>query len=160
MKTFQPFFRTLIAVAAGLMVVAVISGPAQDLKPNEIGISGAITKTFTPTSSEARAVDGKIVISLREKTVSGVILTLPPNTKFGTYAIGDRKSKPAPDFLGEYDVFGPDQASYSSTAGSLVLTFTGSAYSGYVRFQAVNTKDAAKSIWVIGSFTDVPFKTK
>ena len=159
MKTHQPFLRPLITLAAGLMVAAVVSGPAQDLKPNEIGISGTITKTFTPTSSEAGAAGGRIVISLREKTVGAVSLTLPPNTKPGTYVIGGRNSRPAAAFLGEYDVFAPDQASYLSSAGSLVLTFTGSAYSGYFRFQAINEKDAAKSIWVIGSFTDVPFKS-
>ncbi len=159
MKTFQSFLRPFIAIAAGLMVIAVISGPAQDLKPGEIGISGAITKTFTPVSSDAGALGDKIIINLHEGTVGGVSLALPPNTKPGTYVIGDHLRKPVVDFSGEYDVFGPSHAFYLSTAGSLVLTFTGSKYSGYFRFQAVHNKDATKSIWVIGSFTDVPFKS-
>ncbi len=164
MKSLKEFAHSFFAIAVAVMVMAIAAGTSwaseDNLKPGDVQISGAINETFTPTKSEAGALGDKIIINLYEKTIGRVSLALPPNTRPGTYVIGDRRHKPEADFSGEYDLFGSGQASYLSTAGSLVLTFTSSMYSGYFRFQAVHDKDATKSIWVIGSFTDVPFKTK
>jgi len=157
-----------IGILLGMIIVAGLAAPAKpnlvsstaaiDLKPGEIAITGAVNKTFTPIKKEAGKLMNSIVINLFEKTLGGVSLTFPADTQPGTYAIEDHLHKPVVDVLAEYDVFGSPHAFYLSTQGTLVLTAVGAKFSGHFEFAAGHNKDESKTIKVVGSFDEVPFK--
>ena len=152
----------IVGVLLGMIIVAGLAlasiAVAANLKAGEIAITGAVNKTFTPIKKEAGKLMNSIVINLFEKTLGGVTLTFPADTQLGTYPIEDHLHKPVVAFLAEYDVFGPAHAFYLSTQGTLVLTAVGVRFSGHFEFSAGHNKDDTKTIKVVGSFDEVPFK--
>lgn len=135
----------------------VFYSPAVDLKPGEVGISGAVNTTFKPLRVEAGRLASKIVVNLHERIWGGVWFRFPSETKPGTYVIEDQINKLNVSVLAGYDAFGAERGFYLSTQGTLVLTEVGAKFSGRFEFTAVSKKDHSKTIKVIGSFASVPF---
>jgi hypothetical protein len=131
--------------------------PSADLKPGEVGISGAINKTFKPQRVEAGRLAGKIVVNLHERIWGGVWLRFPAESGPGTYAIEDQLTTLNPGILAGFDEFGADRGLYVATQGTLVLTEVGTKFSGRFEFTAVIKKNPSQTIKVVGSFAGVPF---
>jgi hypothetical protein len=124
---------------------------------DQIIISGAVSKTYTPTKIEANNIMGRIVINLIEKNANGIFISFPADTQPGTYTMVYYLDDPAGGVTGQYQAFsGGDAITYNSTKGTLTLTTVSPTFSGQFQFTAVDNKDASKTISVSGSFTDVP----
>jgi hypothetical protein len=131
--------------------------PSAELKPGEVGISGAVNVTVKPLRVEAGRLASRIVVNLHEKIWGGVWLRFPAESAPGTYAIEDQVNKTDVRVLAGYDILGANQAFYLGTQGTLVLTEVGAKFSGRFEFTAQSKKDPSKTIKVIGSFAGVPF---
>ena len=140
----------------GFRTPAFFSQPV-DLKPGEIGISGAVNKTFKPLRVEAGRLASKTVVNLHERIWGGVWFRFPAESKPGTYPIEDQVNKFDVTVLAGYDEFGAERGLWLGTGGTLVLTEVGAKFSGRFEFTAVSKKDHSKTIKVIGSFAGVPF---
>ena len=84
------------------------------IEAGEIGISGAINKTFKPQRVEAGRLASKIVVNLHERIWGGVWFRFPAESGPGTYAIEDQVTKLNPGVLAGFDESGADRGLYVS----------------------------------------------
>lgn len=132
------------------------AGAAANNNQDQIVITGAINKKYTPTDPSAVRIVDSVGIGLDEQFPCGVLVQFPANTQPGTYPIEDMRQPVPKKIFGRYgELCELPEGFYESTDGQLVLTVSGTSFSGTFEFNAASVKDKTKTIRVVGSFKDV-----
>jgi hypothetical protein len=131
------------------------TAPAGAASPGQVTITGAINKTYTPVSIEARPIASNVYVNVNEADVGGVALQFPADAQPGVYPVEDHLHIPIGYVIADYITYGDNRVTYLGTGGTLTLTATGKKFSGQFAFTAGNTQDGSKTIQVTGTFADV-----
>jgi hypothetical protein len=113
---------------------------------------------FVPSYVVASALVDQITIALfMEDQATGVSLFVPGDIGPGTHPVGDLYDLAEAPITARFDPF-QDQIldSFESISGTLVLTETGSSFSGSFTFLAVHTPEGSSSVTVDGNFAAIP----
>jgi hypothetical protein len=123
----------------------------------QVVITGAVNKTYTPSEVDAVKIGDRVGISLYEDFPCGVDIQFPLDSPPGTYAFDNMRVEMVPKVWARYGELGACETDggffgYESVGGTLVLTASGTSFSGTFEFDAVDAKDTTKKIHVSGAF--------
>jgi hypothetical protein len=148
-----------IHVSGAFQNAALPAGAVPTPGTAQVVITGAVNETYTTNTVKTEFDYGTLSIILDKDSSCGVTIEFPSDSPPGTYAIENisegqsaAKVRAVASSCDPADPFG-----YASTGGTLVLTASGTSFSGTFEFDGVNGKDPMKKIHVSGAFQNVPF---
>ena len=147
------FFPLAILI---LSATACSSSVGPPVGPSEVRVQGDSELHYRATSVTAAPLIDTVVISVMADEATGVALFLPAVTPPGTHLIGDLFHRADAAITARFDRYEDGRfVSYESTDGTLVLSESGSSFSGSFSFTAVRTPDGERPVSVEVNFEDV-----